>query len=434
MAQINNSVGSIVNTANGVMDKAQDVVNQVNVYVNDAQHYDSIREKVVTAIFAFVIAFTVSIAVGYVMKMKLIFNIVAGIGIIFLFLLWFLGSLHFTAGMFLSDACPVVPTVVQELIPNNTDEGRVLQGCLYGTESIFQALNITAFNLSTTFNYKQDFDEFADFVNEFNFSSVDDYLNQINQLYTYNLTAVAANLTAESFGWNQSVIYDTLDHLNEETTPDVFGLNNYTNAVPNNYPPPRNQSVYDLQQLLTEELQENQTIYEKLGTAKQDLDTAQDHINILLANFTNFDGRYAGIKQEVITLETTNISNCIDIINVLQNNITGFFELGNCTFLEETYNGILLSLCGTMQPAIDLLTIAMFLAGLALIPMVIVSEVLSYRINKDTQYFGGDYEEEDEYVTVIKDKEAAPRATLTATVAAADDDKVEMQEVLLEES
>jgi len=50
-----------------------------------------------------------------------------------------------------------------------------------------------------------------------------------------------------------------------------------------------------------------------------------------------------------------------------------------------------------MQPAIDLLTVAQFLAGIALIPMVIVAELLSFRISKNSRISPcGDGEEDEE--------------------------------------
>jgi hypothetical protein len=36
---------------------------------------------------------------------------------------------------------------------------------------------------------------------------VDDYLNDVDGLDTYNLTAAAQNLTVAAFGWNQSEVY-----------------------------------------------------------------------------------------------------------------------------------------------------------------------------------------------------------------------------------
>jgi len=124
--------------------------------------------------------------------------------------------------------------------------------------------------------------------------------------------------------------------------------------------------------------------------------SAQDDINALLANMTIFDARYSGIKDSVHQLETQNITNSINILNNLQSNITSFFNLGNCSFLADAYVGIKSSLCDTMQPSIDILTVAQFLAGLALIPMVILAEVLSFRIPKCKNLNPLDYYDDDD--------------------------------------
>jgi len=247
---------------------------------------------------------------------------------------------------------------------------------------------------------------------------------------------MANNLTAESFGWNQSYIYDVLDEFNQQTDPNVYGLDNYTSADPSSYPFPKNQTVYNLQANLTTLIALNTTIYNKLSLAQSQLIDTQNDINNLLATYDQFDGRYTTIRTEMQTLTTDNITHVINVIESVESNITAFFQLGNCSFLGETYNNILVSLCGTMQPAIDLLTIAQFLAGIALIPIVIIAEVLSFRVADGPNIFralNNSVDEEygikeskptkSDYATVSKSSGGVPpaRTALSATIATSTD-------------
>lgn len=384
-SDIDNTMSDITDTAGEVIKQADDLVNKVTKYTDDAQSYDKSRAKAVTALFSLVIVVTVLISAGFIFKVKAIFNVVSAFGFVFLFFLWLSGSIHFLLGMVLNDACPVVNVVVQGLLPNS-QAGDVLNGCLYEGQTVLESMNLTSqYNFTEIFDHSADFQSFQSFASSFNFSSIDDYFNSIQVLYSYNLTAIADNMTAANYGWNDSYVYTPLDELNNQTYPVYYDQSNYTTADPNSYSPPKNQTVYDLQQAITAAIQANQTIQTKLATARQQLYHAQDDINVLLANYTAFQARYDGIKYDVNTTLTHNISNCEGILDGLKNNVTDFFTQGNCSFLGETFDEITESMCATMQPAIDLLTVAQFLAGIALIPMVITAEILSFRITKNTK-------------------------------------------------
>lgn len=441
MGDIDDTVGDIVDTANDVVRQADDLVDKVSGYTDDAISYDESRGKAVTALFSLIIVVTIAIAAGFIFKISVIFNVVAGFGFVFLFFLWLSGSIHFLLGMALNDACPIVDVVVQGLLPKNSTAGDVLNGCMYQGKTVLQSMNIEdRYNFSEVFDQKNEFNSFTNFTNNFNFSSIDEYFDSIRVLYSYNLTATAENMTAANYGWNESLVNDLYDELNQITDPLYYDKSNYTTADPDAYAFPENQTVYNLQQGITQFYSANQTIYDRLASAKADLISAQQDIDVLLANYTEFQNRYDGIKSDVNTLSTTNVTNCINIINGLENNVTNFFTQGNCSFLGETFDDITNSLCATMQPAIDLLTVAQFLAGLALIPMVVVAEILSFRITKNTRIAPcGDsddvYDDGEsgkggkncDYAVALTETKGAPtpppvRHSITATIASSQGD------------
>jgi Na+-transporting methylmalonyl-CoA/oxaloacetate decarboxylase gamma subunit len=380
VGEIDDTVDDIRSAAEGIIDKANDLVKKVIKYVNDGKDYDKKRKSAVLALFVLIIITTFVIIVGYVVKIKTIFNVISALSFIFLFLLWLFGSIHFLLGMVLYDACPVVDVAVQGMLPKDSDVGVVLEGCLYEHRSVLDSMNISAYNLTNVFDYKSEFEQFESFSTTFNFTAINEYFDSIQSLYSYNLTAMANNLTVESFGWNQSYIYDAVDRLNQLTTPDYFSLSNYTSADPTKYS--QSSQVNQTKYQITDLIAQNKTIYNETATAKQQLLSAQIDMDYLISNLTALQLRYDNIVDEIVALTTTNINNSIALLDDLQNNITAFFALGNCSFVGDAYVEVRTSLCETMQPAIDLLTVAMFLAGFALIPMVILTEVLSYRIPK----------------------------------------------------
>lgn len=435
LRNIDGTMGQITNTAGQVIKQADDLVKTVTDYTDMTKSYDQSRQKAVTALFALIIVVTVAATAGFLFKIPIIFNVVAGFGFVFLFFLWFSGSIHFLLGMVLNDACPVVNTIVKGMLPTDDDAGKVLNGCMYEDRSVLQSMDLESqYDFNKVFNQTESFDSFKNFATSFNFSSIDEYFNSIRVLYDYNLTAVADNMTAANYGWNQSIIYDLIDQLNNQTYPLVYDETDYASADPSIYTPPKNQTVYNLQQAINASIIANQTVTTKLAAAKQQLYAAQDDINVLLANYTTFQTRYDGIKHDVNVTATTNITNCGIILDNLHGNVTDFFTQGNCSFLGNTFNGIVGSLCATMQPAIDLLTVAQFLAGLALIPMVVVMEILSFRINKHTRILpcgdGQVYDDNGEsgrgvkcdYAIALTETKGSPtpppvRHSITATIA-----------------
>jgi Na+-transporting methylmalonyl-CoA/oxaloacetate decarboxylase gamma subunit len=436
LRSIDSTMGQITNTAGQVIKQADDLVKTVTEYTDMTKDYDQSRQKAVTALFALIIVVTVAVAAGFLFKIPIIFNVVAGFGFVFLFFLWFSGSIHFLLGMVLNDACPVVNTIVKGMLPTDDDAGKVLNGCMYEDRSVLQSMDLESqYDFDKVFNQTASFDSFKNFATSFNFTSIDEYFESIRVLYDYNLTAVADNMTAANYGWNQSIIYDLFADLNEQTDPLYYDQSNYTTADPSIYSPPKNQTVYSLQQAINASIIANQTVNTKLAAAKLQLYAAQNDINVLLANYTEFQARYDGIKRDVNVTATTNITNCGLILDTLHNNVTDFFQQGNCSFLGNTFEGIVDSLCATMQPAIDLLTVAQFLAGLALIPMVVVAEILSFRINKNTRILpcgdnGDVYDDNGEsgrgvkcdYAVALTETKGSPtpppvRHSITATIA-----------------
>lgn len=402
VSEINSTVDDIKKTADEIVSQTTNIVHDVNKYVDDGKSYDQSRYKALMAVFVVVIVFTFLIVLGFIFKVKAIFNTVAAFGFIFLILLWLSGSIHFLLGLALSDACPIVDVAVQgalddfEVSANGlVDPGYVIKGCLFEHRTVFQSLNVSAYNLSEVFDYKTQFREVANFSASYNFSTVDDYFTKIQNLYTYNLTAIANNITVASFNWTDQYVYDSLDALNQLTAPDVWSLSNYTQVNATKYGD-RNVSVTQAESAVTLAINTNTTIYNKTATAKAQLISAQGDINALMANMTIFDARYSAIKDSIHQLETQNITNSIAILDNLQANITAMFDLGNCSFLEDTYVEVKGSLCETMQPSIDILTVAQFLAGLALIPIVILAEVLSFRIPKCKNLNPLDYYNDDD--------------------------------------
>lgn len=382
VAEIDETVGDLTQTARDIIKQATDLVKNVVSYVNDAKSYDKSRGTAVMALFILVIILTICIVFGYIFKIKAIFNVVSAVSIVFIVLLWLSGAIHMLLGMALYDACPVIDVAVKGMLPQGSQAANVLQGCLYEHRSLLTSLNITAYNLTEVFDYKEEFKGFGDFSEKFNFSSIDSYFDSISGLYQYNLTSTANNLTVASFGWNQSYIYSGLDVLNNLTYPTVYTLDNYQTANPNAYSPPKDQSVRDAKTSITDLLALNQTIYNKTDNAKRQMLAAQDNINTLVSSMDALHARFTAMKATINILQTKNISNVVGLLDHLQANITGFFTIGNCSFLGDTFAEVKVSLCNTMQPAIDCLTVGQFLAGLALIPIAIIAEILSFRVPK----------------------------------------------------
>lgn len=163
--------------------------------------------------------------------------------------------------------------------------------------------------------------------------------------------------------------YDELATLNGLTTPDVFGLNNYTAAnvrprfplylffpsnykiQPNSYSDP--QGVTDAKNTLTNLIQTNTTVYNEIDTvctltiflylefelsfiqAKSQLGAAQGASDQLRTEVAQFEVKYDNIEVKVHQLSTTNISNCIASIDVCK-------EEGKCQisdfFFSESPN------------------------------------------------------------------------------------------------
>lgn len=369
-----------INTANSILDQATTVQSNVNKWVDYTTEYDSYRDKATPILFAVVTAVAAMIALGFLCKFKCIFSLVAVLGMFLSTILWLGGSTYFGVGMVMTDMCPRVDIIVKALTNTSSQEGVVLQGCLTGSSTVLESLNVTAYNLTELNYYKEEFINFRAYTESFNFSTVEGVLSSTAQIYMYNLTFIAANMTVASFGWNPANVYVGLAKLNDATYPYVFSLDNYTSADPNNYPPPQNNTVAQAKSNLAYLINMNETVYEELSKAQTQLVEVQGQVDALRANVATYEKQYYVLKSNITTLSSVNVSNCINIIGNVEDQIGGFMDTGNCSFVGTAYNDTVHALCYIMQPAVNLLTVAQFVGGLALIPLVILAGVLGRRI------------------------------------------------------
>lgn len=392
-------VDEIVSTSNDFVQTAKDMVNDINDYVDVVEGYDSQRGKALAAVYAGGFAACGVAILGWFMQRPFPFHITAGFGFVFSFLFWASGSIHLLLGIVLSDICPVADTVVHSFIPTEGQAAAAINGCLSDI-SIFDSLDLrNAFNLSDIFDYRSQFDAFTGFVDEFNFTSIDGYLGDVDKLYTYNLTAASENITAESFGWDQQRVYDALDGLNEQTEPYgySFSLQNYTGIDLNDYPAGYvrdniNQTATGLGGLIAW----NATIYAQIDLVKAQFIDVQHDIDVLVGNIHAYKGDYNTLQDNITTMSTVNVTNAINIIEAMITRVDAFFDLGDCSFVGKNYRSILSALCSIMNPAIDLLMASQYMIGMGLIAVIVLVEVLAVRVpypaDDHLEYYEKDYD------------------------------------------
>lgn len=376
-------VDEIVSTSNEFVDSARGMANDINGYVDVVKGYDSQRGQGLAAVYAAGFAACCVAILGFFLKRPFPFHITAGFGFVFSFLFWTSGSVHLVLGIVLGDICPVADTVVRSFIPTEGQAAAAINGCLSDV-SIFDSLELrNAFNLSDIFDYRAQFDEFTGFVDEFNFTAVDDYLGEIDELYAYNLTAASENVTAASFGWDQQNVYDALDGLNQQTEPygHVFSLQNYTDIDLEDYPAGDvrdniNQTATGLGELITL----NSTVYAQIDVVKAQFIDVQNDIDVLVGNIKVYQSEFASLQDNITTLSDVNVTNAINIIEGMVAQVNAFFDLGDCSFLGRNYRSILNSLCSMMKPAIDLLMGSQYMIGMGVIAVIVLVEVLAVRV------------------------------------------------------
>lgn len=209
------------------------------------------------------------------------------------------------------------------------------------------------------------------------------YLTNIDNLYVYNLTAAADNVTVDTFGWDPQRVYDALDALNELTEPywHYFSLQNYTELDLNDYPAGTTRdTVNQTYIILADMVLLNYTIYEEIDTVKSQLEDVQNSIDVLVSNMHTYQASFHTLRDNITTLSTVNVTNAISIIQGMIAMVNNFFTLGDCSFVGKNYRAILDALCSIMSPSIDMLMGSQYLIGMSVIAVIVLVEVLAVRI------------------------------------------------------
>jgi len=282
----------------------------------------------------------------------------------------------------LSDSCPVIDPVIHS-IKTDDDFGNALRGCLTGNQTLFQSLNIQKnLNMSVLREYQNEFINVTNFVNTYNFTEIDDYLDEVNGLYVYNLTAVAENTTVADLGWDPNRVYTGLNNLNQETEPygHSYSLQNYTQLNLTDFPEDSREKINNTKTALDGLVHTNATIYEELAETQLQLEQTQHSIDKLVANMKQYTTQYYALKTDILAFSAQNASKAINITQDIQNLVDNLMHLGDCSFVGTRYLDMLDTLCDTVEPAVLWLTTSIVIMGTCVIALIIVVEVLAVRI------------------------------------------------------
>jgi ElaB/YqjD/DUF883 family membrane-anchored ribosome-binding protein len=375
-------VNKALNQSSAYVDETKEVVDTVEDYNGEAAYYNSRREIGYDVMFAVVFAVGAFAAFGFCIKKSFTFHVTAAFGFLFCFILWLIAAVHIILWVVISDACPVIDPVVKS-IQGDDEVIQIMHGCLSGNETIFESLDLhDQLNFTLFHEYQAEFINFTNFVNTYNFTVIDDYLDEVNSLYVYNLTALAANLTVQTFGWDPDQVYDGLDHLNQLTEPHgyAYSLQNYTSLNLNDFPADERTNINSSKNALDELVVANSTIYNQLAQTQTQLNGAQQSINTLIANMAEYTQEYNALRTDVQTFSTTNASRAINITEDLEATIDNLVSLGDCSYFGRRYNDLLNIVCTSVKDSLLWLISSILLLGLCGIAIIVLTEVLAARI------------------------------------------------------
>jgi hypothetical protein len=361
---------------------AKHIVQNVEHQINKAKKSEDMRKLGFDAAYATLLATCVIVVIGFILKSSVPFHVTAGFGFVLSLLFWLSGSTFLTLGLALHDGCPVFDPIVRT-IGKDPKIHAAINNCIAGNATLFSSLHINeTINFTTIFGFEPRFVDFTTFVAGFsqNFSEIDSYLTDVRALEGYNLAGTAANITTDTFNWNENYVYDGLNALNQETLPYgyAYSLQNYSQLNLNDFPADKQSQINTTKVTLDNLVLKNSTVYDDVAKTKQQLYAAQESLTTMVYKNSGYIALYQ--NYSVVNFAASNVNSAIQIVQLMRILLDSFNTLGNCSFVGPPYSKILNTLCYDIRPTSNILVGSHYLIGVSIIAIIIIAQVLAVRV------------------------------------------------------
>ncbi|KDO23807.1 hypothetical protein SPRG_11239 [Saprolegnia parasitica CBS 223.65] len=395
-----NSKDTIKSTVNNVVvgvgllsDMAGNATLHVDTYSNTWQHQSLARQAGILVLFVFSI---VVIAVGVIgicfgltplRCLAIILHIAYLLGFITLLLTFIISAVFIAVSILMGDVCQLTLLVAQDWTPIlGHSSGRGLNAC-FQNQSLIDAmglqsslafannLTIPSLNLSSMLQFTS-LDAFAETILATNTSTF-----QVDPTLLPTFLSVLNNFTSQSYiaSTQTAAVAATCDvndgnfALQNPTTPWLLhgstALTDPVEDVASMYLPYRNPCAGVLHPVCGHNtlcpydgfLVEIVSNMSALVRVTADAKTFVDDMHVSMLQLENATSTFSG--------QVTNLSSTLnEIREVLQasliSDVRAFEKSMNCTFVARDYNRFYVALCGTVTPALLMISLCLFLLGL----------------------------------------------------------------------
>lgn len=381
------NVDSLTSTITSSRDK-------VETYQGKFNNYKKYLQVAVLVLFAFAL---VTVAIGLIgvlfglTPLKFLANIIHiayFIGFIALFLTFILSSVLLATGVIFGDVCEITSIFTEDWTVPFGSDAKALNAC-FQNESLIEVFNLTSslefatgglnfptLNLSSVLDFSQ-LDTFAATIQATNASTfaLNDTAFQTLMTQFNSYTTQSNSLCVVSSGtFNTTNILDpwtvnTDPHTNASQTGKEYIVSHYSTYDTNC---PSTQSL----PLVCEPTTTTCTYSVFLGEFYRNVSNLalvnQDSATFITELHTNMTGvtNYTSEFKSNITGLTTNITDIQTSLEASLFKYVGEFEDAMyCTFIADGFYTLYNALCGDLMPAITMISLMLFLAGVFLIPV-----------------------------------------------------------------
>lgn len=385
--QVSN-VDSLTSTITSARDK-------VETYQGKFDNYKKYLQVAVLVLFAFAL---VTVAIGLIgvlfglTPLKFLANIIHiayFIGFIALFLTFILSSVLLATGVIFGDVCEITTIFTEDWTVPFGSNAKALNAC-FQNESLIEVFNLTSdlefatgglnfptLNLTSVLDFSQ-LDTFAAAIQATNASTFalndtgfQDLLDLFNSYTTQSVstcTVASGTFTTTNILDPWTVNGDT--HTNVSQTGKEYILSHYStfdsdcaSGTGKTFECMQSNTANCTYSVFLGEAYRNAS---NLALVKQDSATFITELHTNMTGVTNYTSEF----KSNITELTTNITDIQTSLEASLFKYVGEFEDAMyCTFIADGYYTLYNALCGDLMPAIIMISLMLFLAGVFLIPV-----------------------------------------------------------------
>eukprot|EP00002_Diphylleia_rotans_P003831 TRINITY_DN1270_c0_g2_i3.p1 TRINITY_DN1270_c0_g2~~TRINITY_DN1270_c0_g2_i3.p1 ORF type:complete len:808 (-),score=171.89 TRINITY_DN1270_c0_g2_i3:185-2608(-) len=276
-------------------------------------------------------------------------------------ILWLLFAAYLPVGVLMTDYCDEPYEILNKALDYvDGDPGDAIKGC-FDRQSIFVTLGYDdELQVSKYFDYDDYVADYFDFRKGYNVSALSEYVDDLAALTEYNVLSDISSLTPAAYGFDESLIQEGLDDINDVTVSccdSYYTTSNISSLDPQNLPgvPPDkvkylNDTKGEVEGLITQ----NTTVYTQIDDLTNDLVKIQNDLDALSQDVAYILSNFTLVEETLLQVDLCVLGVGV-IINITQADIDNIVALCDCSYVADAYAKLVDGICVTTIAGVDVI-------------------------------------------------------------------------------